>query len=412
MKLTRILKSRYKAITLVLAISLPLLLNGCAKQQTETNAGASAEAAKPIKIGLLGSLSGANAPIGEQIRDGIVLAVEQYGPVKGRPVELVIEDTTGNPEIAVSKATKLVEKDGVIAIIGISYSNEMLALEAVSDRLKVPIVTTNGPASDITGKNLTRWSFRACASDDFTANALIKRLEQEPALKNGKWYILGSDFAYSRSSAKAARGTGINVIEEVFAPVENTDWAPQITAIQNARPDYLFAPIVAGVPQLQFFRQARDFGLLKQVKVYGGGLPEWQNKDIGDILLDLNVIAKTTCWSNEDTIPALKTFNEAFYKKYNRTPTFQSITSGAGAQFFLKAVEKAPEVEPEAIRTALEGLTADTIVGSVTMRAKDHQLLVPMYTGKTVKLKEPKYGTEYGFEIEKEYTGEELAPKV
>jgi branched-chain amino acid transport system substrate-binding protein len=411
MKAGHVQKLVFQRILIILILVSAILTAACGQQNPATP---SKESAEPIKVGVLASLSGTGAPVGEQIRDGIVLAAEVYGQkVKGRPIKLFIEDTTGNPDIAVSKATKLVEKDGVVAILGISYSSEMLALEAISNRLKVPIITTNAQATDITGKSLTRWAFRTIASDDFSGNALAKLLQQQPDLKQGKWYILGSDFAYGHSSAKVAKATGINVIGEAFSPLDNTEWASPITTIQKAKPDYLLAPIVWGVQLLQFFRQANDFDLYKQVKVYlPAGLPEWQINELGDIILSVNVVASLTTWGSEDKIPALKEFNERFYTKYNRTPTTQVITSAAGLQVFLQAVEKATAVEPEAIRTALEGLPADTIIGKVKLRAEDHQLLVPMYSGKFIKLDQPKYGTKIGFKVEKQYLGEEIAPPV
>src|SRR5881409_3442707 len=87
-----------------------------------------------VKVGVLTIRSGPATPVGDDILAGIQTATKMYGPVQGRPVELVVEDSLWNPQQAVTKATKLVQQNRVVAILGTS-TIEALALLPVADRL-------------------------------------------------------------------------------------------------------------------------------------------------------------------------------------------------------------------------------------------------------------------------------------
>ena len=75
----------------------------------------------PVKIGVLVPLSGMAAQGGVEMRDGIEMAAKEKKTLLGRPIELVVEDTRLKPDVAVSKAEKLVFKDGVVSLIGVFF---------------------------------------------------------------------------------------------------------------------------------------------------------------------------------------------------------------------------------------------------------------------------------------------------
>ena len=99
------------------SVSLPALL----KAQTRNQ----------VKIGILTALSGAQAIYGEQTKRGVeyfTKEVNARGGVLGKPVEIIYEDSVADPATAVRKAQKLVEKDGVKFLTGLSMSSEALAI--------------------------------------------------------------------------------------------------------------------------------------------------------------------------------------------------------------------------------------------------------------------------------------------
>src|SRR5512140_1254864 len=80
-----------------------------------------AQAQAPIKIGYLGTFSGAVGTLGQDLYDGFMLAIEQNGgKLGGVPVQVIREDDQFKPEVATQLVQKLIEKDGVPIIAGVA----------------------------------------------------------------------------------------------------------------------------------------------------------------------------------------------------------------------------------------------------------------------------------------------------
>src|ERR1044071_1986295 len=89
--------------------------------------GATAQA--PLKIGFIAELSGPQAPLGQDQYDAFMMVVEQNGgKLGGVPVQLIKEDSQLKPEVATQIVDKLIEKDKVPIITGITFSNVMMAV--------------------------------------------------------------------------------------------------------------------------------------------------------------------------------------------------------------------------------------------------------------------------------------------
>src|SRR5476649_1589061 len=155
-----------------------------------------AGAAEPIRIGLLLAKTGQIAPQTEYLAQGTYLALEQRNNmIGGRPAELVWLDEP-SPQAATQNMQKLVQENKVCAILGGSLSSNALAEEATAAELKVPLVIDNAAATDITGKNCNRYTFR------LNTPVLVQSRMLAPfALTYGKkWYFITASFALDRKS--------------------------------------------------------------------------------------------------------------------------------------------------------------------------------------------------------------------
>jgi branched-chain amino acid transport system substrate-binding protein len=83
--------------------------------------------------------------------------------------------------------------------------------------------------------------------------------------------------------------------------------------------------------------------------------------------------------------PENKAFVDEFRKAYNRPPKVGALYGYAFANLMAKAYQKAGKIDREKFITAMEGLTVDSPVGKLEMRACDHQLMLPMFFGVTKK---------------------------
>ena len=98
---------------------------------------------RPYKIGVTYPLSGPQGAWGQLIVPAIEIAVQHVngaGGINGRPLALVVEDSKGNPEGAVSAMRKVVQVDGVQVIMTI-FTNVVSAQMPLSQQFKVPLIS-------------------------------------------------------------------------------------------------------------------------------------------------------------------------------------------------------------------------------------------------------------------------------
>ncbi|MCL6499147.1 MAG: ABC transporter substrate-binding protein [Firmicutes bacterium] len=120
--------------------------------------------ARPLKVAFLSSLSGPFAFWGVNARDGMRMAVAELneaGGVLGRPVEFVERDDRNNPAEAISAFRFLVEREGVVAAVGMISSDIGTALAREAETLRVPVFLTRAGAHTIL-RRTSRYTFRTC----------------------------------------------------------------------------------------------------------------------------------------------------------------------------------------------------------------------------------------------------------
>src|ERR1700761_7557330 len=190
-----------------------------------------ARAVDPIRIGVLLAKTGQIAGQAEYLSNGTFLALEQRNhSVMGRPAELVWLDEP-SPQGATQNMQKLVQENKVCAILGGSLSSNALAEEATAAQLKVPFVCDNAAATEITGKNCNRFTFRLN-----TPVVVQQRMLAPYALNYGKrWYHITASFAFgqdilrsSRALLKQAGGTEAGIDE---VPLNTADFSSFILKI-------------------------------------------------------------------------------------------------------------------------------------------------------------------------------------
>lgn len=358
------------------------------------------QADRTLKIGVLTFRSGPVAPIGEEIYTGTQTAVAMYGPVLGRTVELIVEDSLANAQVAVTKATKLVEQQQVVAILGTS-TVESLALTPVADRLRVPIITSNTGAGAITREKCNKWVFRTNPEEYMGVNALKQLIAKNPQLQSAKWFTLGSDYPWSRLVAGAVKGLpGLSYVGEAFAPADTTDWAPFVARARSERATALVIPILLGTPLLQFIQQATDFGLTKEAVLVGPiGLPDWTVDKLGPNVLRV-ISTSWGAWRYEERDPVARKFNEIYFKMHGRVAGMQAIQAGTAAMMLFSAIAKAGSTDGSAIVQALESVEVQTPVGMVRFQPRGRQAETPIFLGPYEQLKEPKYGAKFAQRID------------
>ncbi|MCW5687870.1 MAG: ABC transporter substrate-binding protein, partial [Pseudolabrys sp.] len=232
-----------------------------------------AQAADPIKIGVVTPLSGTYAGIGQQVRWGLELATKEVnaaGGIAGRQVELIFEDEEANPSVAVQKADKLFQVNKVDFLTGTVNSGSTLAVGQVAERAGKLIATTVSFADSITGDKCSPNVFRVNARAGQQSSALAVWLSKDKPKANV--FYLGPDYEMGRSTVaafkSAAEKVGAKSSGEVFAPLDSKDYTQYFGQLRSARPQVLYTS-VAGNDTVRLLTQMQEFGLLNNLTVVG-----------------------------------------------------------------------------------------------------------------------------------------------
>lgn len=304
--------------------------------------GHAARAAGPIKIGVLLPLSGNFTENGQQTLTGMKIYFDQVGNKAGDyPLDVMVEDTQGKPDVAVTKARKLVQGDGAQVLTGVVSSGVALAVNDFSRDNKVPLVLSGDAGADeltMPGPLLNPYLVRTSQN-----GRIVSAAGADWAYKKGwrKVVTIGSDYAggvdVNFAFARAFCRLGGKVIQAEWPPVNTPDFGPYLTNLdRNADALVTFEP---GADGLRLARQYSEFGLKGKMPVldlYAGLVYEPNLKQLGDATLGM--------YSSLFYSPVLKTpenerFVAEFEKRMHSLPSNEGPNGYVGAEAIVDAIK-------------------------------------------------------------------------
>lgn len=320
-----------------------------------------------IKIGGIGPLSGPNSTYGISVKEGADLLAEEInaaGGINGKKVEFIFEDDQSDNTVAASAFNKLVDKDGVCAILGGVTSGTTLAIAPNSTNKKIPMITPTGTEPTITNVG-GDFMFRGCFVDSFQGEILAKYTKEKLG-KTTAAVLYNSSSDYSKGIANAYKETleknGGQVVEFLsYGSDKETDFKAQLTKIKSANPDVIILPDYYNVVGL-IAKQARDMGITSQF-LGGDGWESEELTKIGGTAVDGAIYINH--YYAEDTEENVKNFVDSYTKKYNKTPDCFAALSYDTAKILVKAIEKANSTDGTAIRDALAGMEINSVTGNI-----------------------------------------------
>ncbi len=357
------------------------LLSLCAASMVALGAGA-AVAQETLKIGVPTALTGTYAGLGAEAVRAVEFAAAEAnakGGVGGRKVEIKVLDTEAKPEVARRQAEKLA-LEGYKILTGTIASGEGLAMAPMLDRWDAMYVSTINKSDKLTGDSCVPRAFRVNHQDAQDAAVVKPWLATR---KETKWAVLAADIAWGRDSGRsfvdAAKVNKKEIVAEMYSPFGSNDFAPFIQQIKSSGAEGLWVAL-AGRDAINFANQAKEFGILDKVFVASVSFVTDNNvKTLGATSKGIWGIINYS--STLDT-PQNKAFVEAWKKKYNGDePTNFEGETYLGMQVIFQAVERAKSVKTLDVVKAMHGGSFDTILGKLTIRASDHQMVAPNYFG-------------------------------
>ncbi len=262
------LRTRTIAIVLAALALGALLLAGCSASSSGSG-GEQAASSEPIKVGAILSLTGPYAALGTAEKNALDLEVKRIndaGGIDGRKIEVLIEDDATDEAKAVTAATKLIEQDKVVAILGASGTGQSMAARTVIDRAGIPQISMAG-GNAITGK------FDKLVFQTPWTNAIVVPFVLDKMAADGhkKIAVISDNGGYGKDGlaiiTTAAPEAGMTIVSnETFKPGD-TDFAAQLTNAKNSGADAILL-WTAGKEGAAIVKQADSLGLT--LPMYGG----------------------------------------------------------------------------------------------------------------------------------------------
>lgn len=331
------------------------------------------------KIGVINTMSGAEAPIGENITNGIKLAEEDLKK-KGFALQIVWEDDTGKPQVSMSAMEKLATREQVVGVVGPYTSACANAVAKRAEQYKVPLLVPAAAKEEITRQGL-KYVFRMNAPADQYAASLI-----DAALALGKpktiaFIYENSDFGTSTTTtAKAYVGSkGVQVVADEAYPKGTSDYRSTLAKVKGKNPDLVF--MVSYVADaILLMRQSKEVGLQPQAFL-GAGAGFTTTEFAKDPTVSNNVFSCTQ-WTDDVSWPGAKDFGKRYKAKFGKEPTYHAACAYESMMIMAEVARNAGG-NRDKIREGLRAGTWNGIMGSVKFTDYDgftnqnrHQMLV------------------------------------
>src|SRR6201996_3446918 len=340
-----------------------LLASGCLLLAMSLAAPAHAD---DLRIGFIAPTTGLLSQTGQDMVHGFQLYLDTHnGMLGGAKVDLILADSQGKPDVAVTKARQLILDDHVYLFIGGVLASEGYALAPVSTEEKTLYISSVAAADDLTQRQLSKYPY-------FIRTTWTSSLPNHPlgqwACQQGykKVVTIAADYAFGYESVggfqKAFEDCGGKVIQKIWPPLGNKDFGPFIPTIKSDA-DVIYS-LMVGPMAPQFPKQLRDAGV--KLPIIAGGtsyddynVPFDSDQVIGDVSALMYSAALQT--------PKNEAFVKEFRAKYNEVPGYYAEANYTTAQMIDEALAKNGGKFPGAekfIQTML-GLKIDAARGPV-----------------------------------------------
>ena len=290
-----------------------------------------AAAEQEVKVGLISTLSGPFALLGDPIDKGARLYAKLHDKdlPKGVKVTIIRRDDTGpNPEVAKRLAQELITRDGVKILAGVVFTPNAAAIAPLATQAKTPFVIMNASTSNVT--RLSPYIVR------------VSLTQWQLAYPMGVWmpahgfktsYVAVTDYAAGTDTEaafeKGFTGHGGKIVGSVRIPIKTTDYAPYLQRVRDAKPDSLF--MFVNIPT-NAVKSYADLDLRQAgIQLTGPGtmtddelLPKMSDAAIG--------MLSAGNYSSSNTSPSNVAFVQAYQKEYgaDAVPNFLAVAGWDG----------------------------------------------------------------------------------
>ena len=350
-----------------------------------------AVAQEKIKLGVIVTLSGPAAALGQQVRDGFALAVKDLGgKMAGRDVEVVVVDDELKPDAAVTKVKGLLERDKVDFVVGPIFSNILQAIHKPVTDSKTFLISPNAGPSSFAGKNCSPFFYVTSYQND-QVHEILGKVAQDRGYK--RVYILEPNYQAGKDSAAGFKlDYKGEVVEESYVPLGTLDFQVELSKIASLKPDaiFTFMPGGMGVGLVKQYKQA---GLADQIPVLSAftvdesTLPAQQDAAVG--------MFGGANWAPNLDNPQNRKFVAGYEAAYNSVPGTYAMQAYDAALLIDSAVKavKGDLGNKEAVAAALKKADFASLRGAFRFNSNGYPIQ-DFYLTKVAKRADGKFQTE------------------
>jgi branched-chain amino acid transport system substrate-binding protein len=326
--------------------------------------------AEPVKVGMVTTLSTGGGYLGEDVRDGFLLAIEMAGA--GDRVQLLVEDDGLEPERGVQIAERMVERDGVDVMTGIIFSNVAMAVVPRLVRDGMVYLSPNAGPSQLAGAGCHENYFNVAWQNDNLHEAMGAYVTQQGF---DNVYLLAPNYPAGKDALTGfKRFYEGGIAGEVYTQLGQTDYAAELANLSAAGPDAVFFFYPGGMG-INFVKQAASTGISQEIPFFGPAF------SFDDTLLDAVGeaaigIKNTSQWSPDLDNEINQAFVAAFKESYGRYPTLYASQGFDTANLLLSAMDKLGDdlADQAAFREALREADFASTRGSFRFASNQHPI--------------------------------------
>jgi branched-chain amino acid transport system substrate-binding protein len=353
--------------------------------------GTGAQGQEKLKIGIIATLSGPPAVLGQQLRNGFNLAVKNLnGKLGGRDVEVIVADDELKPDLAVNKVKTLVERDKVDFVVGPIFSNILAAImKPVTDGGAI-LISPNAGTSNFAGKECNPNFFVTSYQND-QVFAVSGKHAQDTGIK--KVFLMAPNYQAGKDALAGFKAFFKGEIaDEVYVPLNQLDFSAELAKIAAAKPNavYVFLPGGMGVNFVKQFRQAGladNITFLSAFTVDESTLPAQQDAALG--------FFGGANWAPDLDKPQNKSFVAAYEKEFGAVPATYAFQAYDAALLIDSAVRQVQGnvANREALRAAMMKAEFNSLRGGFKFNA-NHYPIQDFYLVKVAKRPDGKFETQ------------------
>ncbi|BCX16916.1 MAG: ABC transporter substrate-binding protein [Geminicoccaceae bacterium] len=318
--------------------------------------------ADELRIGFMATFTGPGANLGQHLRDGFLLGVEHVGgKVGGLETRVIVSDDQLKPDIARQEVDKLLTRDKVHFVVGVVFSNVLMAIYKPVIESGAFLISANAGPSPIAGQLCSERFFSTSWQNDQT-HGVVGKYAQDKGFRNV--LLLAPNYQAGKDALNGFKryykGT---IVDEIYTPLGSVDFSAELAKIQSLKPEavYAFMPGGSGIALIKQYAQA---GLNKRIPFLSAfTVDDTSLPAVGEVA---DGMISASQWAADLPNPANQRFVAAFRARYGYVPSYFAAQAYDAALFLDAGIKAAGGRldDKTALRDALRKVNFPSVRGS------------------------------------------------